>query len=214
MKIRRSKRSCWRLRRILWRDGLWPHAHQYLAAMPRMVRAFGGKAFSNGSAFCTDDYAGAALWLPPGVHPDEEELGAVIESTVAPSLAAETAAIFEQMATYHPTEPHWYLPLIGVDPAHQGEGHGEALDGVRTRAVRSRSRAGLFGILEPAQHSVLPAPRLRTARRDPGGFVADARPDAAATALNLSESRRLSLCTRSWLGAAAAMNRHLLVFEV
>jgi GNAT superfamily N-acetyltransferase len=24
-------------------------------------------------------------------------------------------------------EPHWYLPLIGVDPAHQGKGHGDAL---------------------------------------------------------------------------------------
>ena len=105
----------------------WPHAHQYLAAMPRMVRAFGGRAFSNGSAFCTDDYAGTALWLSPGVHADEEGLGAVLESTVAPSLAPETAAIFEQMATYHPTEPHWYLPLIGVDPAHQGEGHGDTL---------------------------------------------------------------------------------------
>jgi ribosomal protein S18 acetylase RimI-like enzyme len=105
----------------------WPRAHQYLAAMPRMARAFGSRAFSNGSAFCTDDYAGAALWLSPGVGPDEEGLGAVIESTVAPSLAPETAAIFEQMAKYHPTEPHWYLPLIGVDPAHQGDGHGNAL---------------------------------------------------------------------------------------
>ena len=105
----------------------WPHAHQYLTAMPRMVRAFGGKAFSNGSAFCTDGYVGTALWLPPGVHPDEKGLGAVLESTVARSLAPETAAIFEQMARYHPTEPHWYLPLIGVDPAHQGEGHGDTL---------------------------------------------------------------------------------------
>jgi GNAT superfamily N-acetyltransferase len=105
----------------------WPHAHQYLAAMPRMVRAFGSRAFSNGSAFCTEDYAGTALWLPPGVHSDEEALGAVIESTAARALRPETDAIFEQMATYHPTEPHWYLPLIGVDPAHQGEGHGEAL---------------------------------------------------------------------------------------
>jgi ribosomal protein S18 acetylase RimI-like enzyme len=61
------------------------------------------------------------------VHPDEEGLGAVVESTVAPSLAAETATVFEQMAKSHPTEPHWYLPLIGVDPAHQGEGHGDAL---------------------------------------------------------------------------------------
>jgi ribosomal protein S18 acetylase RimI-like enzyme len=105
----------------------WPDAHQYLAAMPRMARAFGGRAFSNGTAFCTDDYAGTALWLPPRVDPDEEELGAVIESTVAPSRAAEVAAIFEQMDKYHPAEPLWYLPMIGVDPAHQGEGHGNAL---------------------------------------------------------------------------------------
>jgi hypothetical protein len=68
----------------------WPHAHQYLAAMPRMIRAFGSSAFSNGSAFCTDGYAGTALWLSPGVHSDEEGLGAVLESTVAPSLAPET----------------------------------------------------------------------------------------------------------------------------
>ncbi|WP_198539694.1 N-acetyltransferase [Rhizobium sp. LCM 4573] len=105
----------------------WPHAHQYVAAMPRMIRAFGSSAFANGSAFCTEGYAGTALWLPPGVHADEEELGAVLESTVASVLVPETAAIFEQMATYHPAEPHWYLPLIGVDPAHQGEGHGDAL---------------------------------------------------------------------------------------
>ena len=92
-----------------------------------MVRAFGSRAFSNGSAFCTDDYAGTALWLPPGVEADEEGLGAVIESTVAGALRAETDAIFERMAGFHPDEPHWYLPLIGVDPAHQGEGLGEAL---------------------------------------------------------------------------------------
>jgi len=79
------------------------------------------------SAFCTDGYAGTALWLPPGVHSDEEGLGAVIESTVARSLRPETDAIFEQMAACHPAEPHWYLPLIGADPANQGEGHGGAL---------------------------------------------------------------------------------------
>jgi ribosomal protein S18 acetylase RimI-like enzyme len=105
----------------------WPQAGQYLSAIPRMAHAFGGKAFANGTAFCTDDYSGVALWLPPGVHSDNEELGAIIESTVAPALAREAAPIFEQMAAYHPAEPHWYLPLIGVDPAHQGEGHGAAL---------------------------------------------------------------------------------------
>ena len=35
--------------------------------------------------------------------------------------------MFEQMVKCHPQEPHWYLPLIGVDPAYQGKGYGDAL---------------------------------------------------------------------------------------
>ena len=31
------------------------------------------------------------------------------------------------MDALHPLEPHWHLPLIGVDPAHQGKGIGSAL---------------------------------------------------------------------------------------
>ena len=31
------------------------------------------------------------------------------------------------MGSYHPHEAHWYLPLIGVDPAHQRNGFGAAL---------------------------------------------------------------------------------------
>lgn len=105
----------------------WPQARQYLAAIPQMTRAFGGKAFSSGSAFYTDDHAGTALWLPPGVRPDEDELDAVIERTVERARSVEAAPIFEQMAAYHPAEPHWYLAMIGVDPARQGQGHGNAL---------------------------------------------------------------------------------------
>jgi ribosomal protein S18 acetylase RimI-like enzyme len=105
----------------------WPDAHQYLAAFPRMVRAFGGKAFGLGSAYVVGDYAGAALWLPPGTAPDEEALGAVMQDTLSPERLEQGPAIFEQMATYHPHEPHWYLPLIGVDPAYQGNGHGDVL---------------------------------------------------------------------------------------
>ena len=29
--------------------------------------------------------------------------------------------------SYHPKEPHWYLPLIGVEAIHQGHGYGSAL---------------------------------------------------------------------------------------
>ena len=105
----------------------WPNPHQYLAAMPRMARAFGGRAFAHGGALATDDDAGAALWLPPGVEPDGEGLSEVMQSTLSPSQLEDGAGIFEQMAAYHPHEPHWYLPLIGVDPAYQGKGYGDAL---------------------------------------------------------------------------------------
>ena len=36
-------------------------------------------------------------------------------------------AFSERMGGYHAAEPHWYLPMIGVDPAHQGRGYGSAL---------------------------------------------------------------------------------------
>jgi ribosomal protein S18 acetylase RimI-like enzyme len=105
----------------------WPNPQLYVAAMPRLVRAFGGKAFACGSAYCAGDHAGAALWLPPGVEPDQQALSEVMESTLTPSQLENALALFQQMATYHPHEPHWYLPLIGVDPAHQGRGLGDAL---------------------------------------------------------------------------------------
>jgi ribosomal protein S18 acetylase RimI-like enzyme len=105
----------------------WPDPRTYLAAMPRLVRAFGGKAFAGGSADCIGDFAGAALWLPPGVEPDQEAAGEVMRSTLTPSQYEKALALFSQMADYHPHEPHWFLPLIGVDPAQQGKGLGDAL---------------------------------------------------------------------------------------
>jgi ribosomal protein S18 acetylase RimI-like enzyme len=105
----------------------WPHAQQYLATMPRFVAALGGPAFDHRSAYSTDAYAGVALWLPPGVSPDEDMLSEIVQTTVSASIRDDVFAVFEQMAKYHPTRPHWHLPLIGVDPAHQGHGLGDAL---------------------------------------------------------------------------------------
>ena len=54
-------------------------------------------------------------------------MGQIIESSVAAPIRGDLYAVLERMANYHPSEPHWYLPLIGVDPAHQGKGHGATL---------------------------------------------------------------------------------------
>ena len=105
----------------------WPEPHQYLEAFPRFAQAFGGNAFNIGTAFCHAGYSGVALWLLPGTRPDEESLIHVIKDTVAHRLKDAMFLMFQQMDSYHPREAHWHLPLIGVDPAHQGKGIGLAL---------------------------------------------------------------------------------------
>jgi ribosomal protein S18 acetylase RimI-like enzyme len=105
----------------------YPDPQDYLTNFPTFVRAFAGKAFQYRSAFHINEYSGAALWLPPDVHPDENALIALLERTIAEENQQNVFAFLEQMDGYHPSEPHWYLPLIGVDPARQHQGYGSAL---------------------------------------------------------------------------------------
>ena len=105
----------------------YPDPHQYLLHLPSFVRAFAGKAFEHNSAYCVDGYLGAALWLPPNVHPDENVLAALLQRTIPKENQQEIFAFTERMNSSHPSEPHWYLPMIGVDPAKQGNGYGSAL---------------------------------------------------------------------------------------
>lgn len=105
----------------------WPDPQQYLAHFPGFVRALGGKAFAHGGAHCLDGNAGAALWLPPGVEPDEDAVIEVLQRTGSAAVQQDLVGVFEQMGRYHPPEPHWYLPFIGIDPSRQGRGHGGAL---------------------------------------------------------------------------------------
>ena len=105
----------------------YPDPHQYLLHLPSFVRAFAGKAFELNSAYCVDGYLGAALWLPPDVHPDENVLAALLQRTIPEENQQEIFAFTERMNSSHPSEPHWYLPMIGVDPAKQGNGYGSAL---------------------------------------------------------------------------------------
>ena len=153
--------------------------------MPRFVRAFGGNAFASGGAYCSGEYRGAALWLAPGVHPDGYRLDELMESIASPGAQDAGPAMFEQMATYPPKEPHWYLPLIGVDPAHQSKGHGDAL--MRAGAVRSRQGTGVPGVHKPAEYFSLPSPRLRGAWYDTGRFVTHTRAHGATSVLTAPE---------------------------
>ena len=104
-----------------------PDPGTYLATFPSLVRAFGGEALTAGTAYFAEGYAGAALWLPPGIHPDEQTMIELVEKMAPEAIKADMFTIFELMDKFHPKEPHWYLPMIGVDPTRQGNGVGSSL---------------------------------------------------------------------------------------
>ncbi len=105
----------------------FPDPAKYMAVVPDFVRAFGGRAIAHGTADVAGDFAAVALWLPPGVEPDGEAMGKIIEAHVPPENMEDGAGLVEQMKKFHPQEPHWYLPLIGTDPAQRGNGYGADL---------------------------------------------------------------------------------------
>jgi ribosomal protein S18 acetylase RimI-like enzyme len=131
----------------------WPDPGVYLEYFPPVVTAFGGRAFAAGSAYMVQGGAGAALWLPPGIEPDEAAMDALFQRSVPAHRRGELATVMEKMAEHHPKEPHWYLPLIGVDPSRQRGGHGSAL---MRHALAACDRAGRIAYLESANPRNVP----------------------------------------------------------
>lgn len=106
---------------------LFPDAKQYMTFFPQVLKYFAGAAFEHGGAYRSDDFRSAALWLPPGVEPDEDSLASVMEQGVEREIQADAFAVLEQVGASHPAMPHWYLPAIGVDPVMQRKGYGSVL---------------------------------------------------------------------------------------
>jgi ribosomal protein S18 acetylase RimI-like enzyme len=96
---------------------------------------------SHGAIYATEDLAGAALWDPPRQGgPSLSELFAFVVR-VLPVFGMRAFRIAEgmaPMATLHPAEPHWYLSILGTDPAFQRSGVGTAL----LRPILERCDAG------------------------------------------------------------------------
>lgn len=79
--------------------------------------------------YTTEDRAGAALWAAP----ERWRLGARETLGLArfgAAIGLRTPRVLRGLAgveARHPETPHWYLAVLGTEPARQGEGIGSAL---------------------------------------------------------------------------------------
>jgi hypothetical protein len=100
--------------------------HQYAVNFPSFVRIFGGKAFEQGSAYSVGDFSGAALWLPPDIHPDDETLVGLIQRTVSNERQKRSLQCSSRWVATIPVNPigicrlsAWTRPCTAKDTARR-----------------------------------------------------------------------------------------------
>ncbi|MFD9885031.1 GNAT family N-acetyltransferase [Streptomyces alboflavus] len=78
---------------------------------------------------CERTESAASFWVPPGAQDKAVPDAATVQELT--EILGDRAPLFreavELAAEHGPKEPHWYLAVVGADPAAQGQGHGSAL---------------------------------------------------------------------------------------
>lgn len=134
---------------------VFPDAGSRVARTTTLLRLVIARAYVGHGASLTLPGAAVAVWAPPGGHAVPP--GAALRllprlSWLIGRRVPASLRLFRAMNAGRPTEPHHYLAMLGVDPAHQGRGLGAALLApVLARCDHDRSLAWLEST-NPANH--------------------------------------------------------------
>jgi GNAT superfamily N-acetyltransferase len=86
--------------------------------------------FNQDECYTTASVVGAIVWELPG----QWKVGVLAQLRLLPSMARINGRLLARilralavLESNHPAEPHYYLPLVGVEPEWQGRGLGTAL---------------------------------------------------------------------------------------
>ncbi|HEY1389771.1 MAG TPA: GNAT family N-acetyltransferase [Ktedonobacterales bacterium] len=107
-----------------------PDAQRRRRLLPRLMRLNVRYGCRYGEVYCTPEYTGAAIWLPPGDATYTLWRMLCAGMFVAPlrlpwPVLRRLAAVESRAQSLHERyapDPHWYLAQIGVEPALQRQG--------------------------------------------------------------------------------------------
>jgi len=128
--------------------------------IPRLERYFTAalrvQHLEHGLCFTDDDRAAASLWDPPGHW--KMTIGQIVRGSrwLIPAFGTRTPRALRALSVMervHPTEPHYYLAVLGTEPSRQGHGLGSAA----MQPVLERCDAeGVPAYLESSKESNVP----------------------------------------------------------
>lgn len=131
----------------MWGSWAFPQRHTRREHREAVFRVFVAGALRYPMTWIADGDTAVAMWIPPGssgVTPAQElMLEADLRARLGPFHAGRIFRAFDLFDALLPVEPHYYLSLLGTDPAHAGHGHGRRLL-THNLALRSRLRAATW----------------------------------------------------------------------
>jgi ribosomal protein S18 acetylase RimI-like enzyme len=114
-------------------------------------------AMPHGHVYTTDDRNGVALWVPPDTWHFglREQFSILVDFGRVTGLRHVLSRMIgiQALEQKHPQEPHYYLPMIGTDPAFRRKGIGSALLGP---ILRTCDEEGIIAYLENTNENNLP----------------------------------------------------------
>jgi hypothetical protein len=95
--------------------------------MPRLFKILFKLGLPHGACYVTDGFEAATLWRPPGgwhMHMMDYIRNAPELLGVFGTNVLKVMSTMDRVEKVHPDKSHWYLQVIGTDPAKQGKGFG------------------------------------------------------------------------------------------
>ena len=129
----------------MWGAWAFPSACDRRAHREAVFGLFVDGALRYPTTWIAEDDSAVAMWIPPGgngLSPEQEiALEAELTTRLGMQQAARIFQAFDLFDAMEPSEPHYYLSLLGTDPAYAGRGRGRQLLEDTLRVVDSERAA-------------------------------------------------------------------------